>query len=245
MPIGGNKEKKVYDIFQNISSDYDRLNNVISFNMHKRWKKDAIRRLKLPKNSRMLDVCCGTGDFSFLCSTLLDHKIEIVGLDFSENMLNEAKKKKGTLALNNIEFVHGNAMELPYEDNQFETVIIGFGLRNTPDYEQVIREMTRVVKHGGTVACLETSHPTFPIFKQLYWLYFKYIMPQLGKLLSKHKKEYQWLNDSSQSFLTKKELKLLFMKASLRNVGVVSYAGGSVALHMGQKSRLKEKILID
>ncbi|PAB58398.1 demethylmenaquinone methyltransferase [Anaeromicrobium sediminis] len=230
-----NKEEKVYETFQTISKDYDKLNDIISFNMHKRWKRDTIKELDVVENSKMLDVCCGTGDFSLMLSLERDKKIRVTGLDFSENMISVAREKKEKLKLDNVEFVHGNAMELPFKDNTFDHITIGFGLRNTPDYEQVIGEMMRVIRPGGKVACLDTSHPTLPIYKQLYWFYFKHIMPRIGQLFSKHRKEYQWLNDSTEKFLSKKELKDLFLKVGLTNVKVKSYAGGSSALHIGVK----------
>lgn len=238
-----NKEKKVYETFQAISKDYDKLNNLISFNMHKGWKRDTIKELNVAENSRILDVCCGTGDFSLMLSIETDRKISVIGLDFSENMLSVAREKKKELNSNNVKFIHGNAMELPFGDNTFDYVTIGFGLRNTPDYEKVIGEMMRVVKPGGKVACLDTSHPTLPLYKQLYWFYFKHIMPMIGQLFSKHKKEYQWLNDSTKKFLSKKELKNLFVKTGFANVKVKSYAGGSAALHIGVKhKKWEEKI---
>ncbi len=229
------KEKKVYEVFQNISKDYDKLNNIISFNMHKRWKRDTIRKLNIKENSKILDVCCGTGDFSFMLSLKTDKKIEVIGMDFSENMLSVAKKKNEELKLSNVNFVNGNVMNMQYKDNTFDNAIIGFGLRNVPNYEQVIHEMMRVVKPGGMVACLETSQPTLPIYKQIYWIYFKYIMPLVGHLFSKHKKEYQWLNDSTMLFFNKKELKKLFEKLGLKDVKVKSYALGAAALHVGVK----------
>ena len=230
-----NKEEKVYEVFQTISSDYDKLNNIISFNMHKIWKRNTIKCLNIRDDAKILDVCCGTGDFSIMLSKESNTRISVIGLDFSENMLSVAEYKKEILMLDNVEFVYGNAMKLPFEDNTFDNVTIGFGLRNTPDYEKVISEMMRVVKPGGKVACLDTSHPTIPVYKQLYWLYFKYIMPTMGQLFSKHKKEYQWLNDSTEKFLSKKELKSLFKKVGFDHVKVKTYAGGAAALHVGIK----------
>ncbi|WP_432664717.1 demethylmenaquinone methyltransferase [Wukongibacter baidiensis] len=229
------KEKKVYETFQTISEDYDKLNDIISFNMHKKWKLDAIKELNVVENSEVLDVCSGTGDFSIMLSMERKKKIKVTGLDFSENMLSVAKRKKEELELDNVKFITGNAMELPFDENTFNHATIGFGLRNTPNYEKVISEMKRVVKPGGKVACLDTSHPTLPIYKQIYWFYFRHIMPRIGHLFSKHKEEYRWLNDSTEEFLSKIELRNLFYKVGLKDVNVKSYAGGCAALHIGVK----------
>ena len=110
---------------------------------------------------------------------------KVVGLDFSENMLSVGKQKVEALQLKQVELLHGNAMELPFEDNTFDYVTIGFGLRNVPDYMHVLKEMTRVVKPGGKVICLETSQPTMIGFRQGYILYFKYIMRYLERCLRK------------------------------------------------------------
>jgi len=231
----GNKEKKVYKTFQTISDDYDKLNDVISFCRHKTWKKDAIKKLNIEAHSNVLDICCGTGDLSILLSGVCNGQIHVVGLDFSENMLLVANKRKKKLGLKNIDFIHGNAMALPFEDNTFDHVTIGFGLRNTPDYRATIREMKRVLKVGGTVACIDTSKPTFPIYKEIYGLYFRYLMPMMGQVLSRHKDEYKWLNQSTEEFLSKNELKDMFLEAGFRSVKVKSYAGGAAALHIGTK----------
>lgn len=123
----------------------------------------------------------------------------VTGLDFSENMLEVAKKKvKG---YDNIELIHGNAMDMPFEDNQFDYVTIGFGLRNLPDFEKGLAEIYRVLKPGGMIVILETSHPTMPVFKEGYTLYFKYVMPLFGKVFAKSMKEYSWLQQSAFDFL--------------------------------------------
>jgi demethylmenaquinone methyltransferase/2-methoxy-6-polyprenyl-1,4-benzoquinol methylase len=134
-----------------------------------------------------------------------------------------------------VKFLHGNAMDLPFEDDSFDVVTIGFGLRNVPDYLQTLKEMARVVKPGGRVVCLETSHPTIPVFKQLFKFYFTYIMPAFGKLFAKSYQEYSWLQESTEAFLTKEELKELFIKAGLSSVEVKSYALGAAAMHTGKK----------
>src|SRR5690606_23859489 len=109
---------------------------------------------------------------------------EVTGLDFSKNMLKIGEKKVKELNLDQVTLVHGNAMELPFPDNTFDYVTIGFGLRNVPDYMQVLREMHRVVKPGGLAVCLETSQPTLIGYKQAYYFYFRFIMPIFGKLFA-------------------------------------------------------------
>lgn len=150
-------------------------------------------------------------------------------------MLSVAKEKNQELNYNNLEFVHGNAMELPYEDNSFDFVTIGFGLRNVPDYMTVLKEMYRVVKPGGVVACLETSQPTMIGFKQLYFFYFRFIMPLFGRIFAKSYEEYAWLNESTRNFPDKKTLKQMFLDAGFSTVQVKSYTGGVAAMHMGVK----------
>ena len=117
--------------------------------------------------------------------------------------------------MNNIHLVHGDAMNLPFEDNSFDYVTIGFGLRNVPDYLVALKEMNRVLKPGGMIVCLETSQPTMPVFKQVYKLYFKFVMPVFGKLFAKSKEEYEWLQQSTFDFPDKDKLKQLFEQVGL------------------------------
>src|SRR5690606_7161501 len=133
------------------------------------------------------------------------------------------------------EFIHGNAMSLPFADNTFDYVTIGFGLRNVPDYEKVIQEMYRVVKPGGKVVCLETSQPTLIGFRQLYFFYFRFIMPMFGKLFANSYNEYAWLNESTRNFPDKQTLKEMFLQAGFSTVEVKSYTGGVAPMHLATK----------
>lgn len=191
--------------------------------------------MQVKKNSKALDVCCGTGDWSLALAEAVGTNGEVIGLDFSKNMLSVAEKKKQESKLNQLNLIHGNAMELPFDDNSFEYVTIGFGLRNVPDYKTVIGELFRVVKPGGKVVCLETSQPTLIGYRQLYYFYFRFIMPLFGKLFAKSYNEYAWLHESAKSFPNKKELKQMFLDAGFSQVQVKSYAGGVAAMHMGIK----------
>jgi demethylmenaquinone methyltransferase/2-methoxy-6-polyprenyl-1,4-benzoquinol methylase len=230
------KEQRVHHVFEKIYDKYDVMNSIISFKRHKAWRKDVMRRMKVKKKTRALDVCCGTGDWSLALGKAVGKKGEVFGLDFSQNMLSIAEKKKNnSKKMEHVQFLHGNAMELPFEDNSFDYVTIGFGLRNVPDYMTVLKEMYRVVKPNGKVVCLETSQPTLIGFKQIYAFYFKNIMPLLGRIFAKSYDEYAWLQESTKAFPDKKTLKQMFYDAGFSKVKVKSYTGGVAAMHMGIK----------
>lgn len=231
------KEQRVHHVFEKISNQYDYMNSVISFKRHRAWRNDTMKRMNVKEGSTALDVCCGTADWTIQLSESVGERGFVHGLDFSKNMLKIGQKKIDDLNLTNIELIHGNAMELPFEDNTFDYVTIGFGLRNVPDYMQVLKEMRRVVKPGGSVVCLETSQPTMPIFKQAYYFYFRFIMPLLGKLLAKSYQEYSWLQESAKDFPGSDELAILFEKAGLHNIQIKKYFGGVAAMHLGYKPK--------
>lgn len=236
------KEERVHGVFEKISQNYDKMNSVISFQQHKAWRNDTMKRMNVQKGHFALDVCCGTADWSIALANAVGPTGKVTGLDFSENMLKVGRKKINDLGLKNITLIHGNAMELPFDDNSFDYVTIGFGLRNVPDYMKALKEMHRVVKPGGKVACLETSQPTLMGFRQLYYLYFKYIMPAFGKLFAKSYQEYSWLQESAKDFPGREELANMFEEAGFMNIQVKPYTGGVAAMHLGYK---QEKLPIN
>ncbi|MFD1038689.1 demethylmenaquinone methyltransferase [Virgibacillus byunsanensis] len=233
------KEERVHHVFEKIYNKYDSMNSIISFQRHKAWRKDVMKRMKVNKGSTALDVCCGTGDWSIAMAEATGSEGKVIGLDFSQNMLSIAKEKNNELKYDQLSFIHGNAMELPFKDNEFDYVTIGFGLRNVPDYMTVLKEMRRVVKSDGRVICLETSQPTLAVFRQLYYFYFRFIMPLIGRLFAKSYKEYAWLHESAKDFPDKKELKQMFLDAGFSRVEVKGYTGGVAAMHMGMKEQSK------
>ncbi|MDC3413054.1 demethylmenaquinone methyltransferase [Aquibacillus sp. 3ASR75-11] len=229
------KEERVHHVFEKIYRNYDKMNSVISFQRHTVWRKDVMKRMKVKPGNTALDVCCGTGDWSFALSEAVGSNGKVIGLDFSKNMLSVGIEKKETNNVKQLEFIHGNAMELPFEEDTFDFVTIGFGLRNVPDYTKVLQEMKRVVKPGGKVVCLETSQPTLFGFRQVYYLYFRFIMPLFGKLLAKSYEEYAWLHESAKDFPGKEDLKQMFTQVGLSDVQTKSYTGGVAAMHIGKK----------
>ncbi|MBA4536079.1 demethylmenaquinone methyltransferase [Bacillus aquiflavi] len=229
------KEQRVHGVFESIYDNYDKMNSVISFQQHKKWRKDTMRRMNVQQNCSALDVCCGTADWTIALADAVGPKGKVIGLDFSKNMLKIGEEKIKALQLNQAELIHGNAMELPFEDNSFDYVTIGFGLRNVPDYMQVLREMHRVLKPGGVAVCLETSQPTMFGFKQLYYFYFRFIMPLFGKVFAKSYHEYSWLQESARDFPGAKKLSQMFESAGFTNVYYKPYTGGVAAAHFGYK----------
>ncbi|RFU65541.1 demethylmenaquinone methyltransferase [Peribacillus glennii] len=231
------KEQRVHHVFEKIYDNYDKMNSVISFKQHIRWRKATMNHMNVPHGAIALDVCCGTADWTIALAEKTGSAGKVTGLDFSKNMLKIGEEKVRKLEIGEyVDLIHGNAMELPFEDNTFDYVTIGFGLRNVPDYMQVLKEMHRVLKPGGMAVCLETSQPTLIGFKQLYYFYFRFIMPVFGKLFAKSYKEYSWLQESARDFPGMKELASMFKEAGFANVSYKAHSGGVAATHFGRKA---------
>jgi demethylmenaquinone methyltransferase / 2-methoxy-6-polyprenyl-1,4-benzoquinol methylase len=231
--LGTSKEEKVHHVFEKIAVDYDKMNSVISFNQHKKWRNDIMIRMNVERGSTALDVCCGTADWTVLLAEAVGPDGKVAGLDFSESMLASGRPKVANYP--NIDLIQGNAMELPFPDNSFDYVTIGFGLRNVPDYGQVLSEMHRVLKPGGMAACLETSQTEIPVYRQLFRFYFKHIMPLFGRLFAKSYNEYSWLQESADDFPGSKQLAQMFVEAGFREVSFKKYSGGAAAGHIAFK----------
>lgn len=231
-------EQHVHEIFNHISKDYDKMNTIISFKQHDLWRAQTMKKMAVSKGAKVLDLCCGTGDWTLDLAHEVGKQGSVIGLDFSEKMLEVAQKKLASLP--NVTLIRGNAMALPFPDETFDFVTIGYGLRNTPDYLQVLKEMLRVLKPGGKGICIETSHPTFPIYKQFFAFYFQKIMPLLGKVFAKSYAEYNWLQKSAQNFPDAKTLKKLFEQAGFSEVTYDFHGAGAAATHYAQKRTKRE-----
>jgi len=232
------KEEYVHSVFESISGKYDMMNNVISFRRHKAWRKFTMEKMGMRPGDTAIDLCCGTCDWTISMAKASESG-HIVGLDFSEGMLKVGREKVAMQGLDEqIQLIQGNAMSLPFEDDSFDYATIGFGLRNVPDYMQVLREMKRVVKPGGMVVCLDVSKPTWQPFKGLYYFYFQKVMPRMGKLVAKRYEQYKWLPESLALFPGREELAEAFRQTGLKQVQAYPLTGGVVALHIGTKENL-------
>lgn len=236
-PGYSSKEQFVHQVFESIAPKYDRMNTLLSFRRHKAWRRFAMQRMNVQPGDDAIDVCCGTADWAIsLAQASGDGRI--IGLDFSDQMLAHGKDKVKSAGLKDrVTLVKGNAMQLPYPDNSFDHATIGFGLRNVPDINQVITEMSRVVRPGGQVVSLELSKPTWPPFRTVYYFYFQKILPLLGKLFANRYEQYRWLPESLVSFPDYRELADVFRQCGLTEVKAYPLTGGIAALHIGVKQR--------
>lgn len=230
------KEQFVHSVFESIAPKYDLMNNIISFGRHKPWRALTMKKMNVAPGSDSLDICCGTCDWTVDLAKASGNG-SVVGLDFSQNMLDYGAVKVNNAGLDKqISLVRGNAMELPFDDNSFDYVTIGFALRNVPDINQVLSEMLRVVKPGGKVVSLELSKPTWQPFKAIYYFYFQYVLPLLGKLIAKKYDQYKWLPESLVTFPNHKELADLFRAIGMERVEVYPLVSGVAAIHIGHKA---------
>jgi len=193
------KKQQVADMFDNISPRYDFLNHFLSLGIDIRWRKKAIKLLKDIQPKTILDIATGTGDFAIESLSLNPDKV--VGVDISEGMLSVGRVKLKKKKLDDrITLLTGDSENLPFDDNMFDAIIVAFGVRNFEHLEEGLSEMFRVLRPGGKVVVLEFSKPkSFP-FKQLYNFYFKNILPNVGKVISKDKAAYTYLPESVKSF---------------------------------------------
>lgn len=228
----------VLQLFDSIAQNYDRMNTLLSFYQHKRWRKFTMKKMGVKPGDSAIDVCCGTGDWTIALAKA-SQTGQVVGLDFSVNMLKVAQQKIHEQGLEGqIELIEGDAMRLPFPDHSFDHATIGFALRNVPDLVQVLKEMKRVVKPGGQVVSLELSKPTWPLFRAVYLFYFERILPWLGKIFANQYKQYRWLPESLVHFPNYKELAhILEEEVGLADVEVYPLTGGITALHIGRKAK--------
>lgn len=193
------KKEQVRQMFDTISKNYDGLNRVISFGIDLKWRKRMVKLLKKKAPKTILDIATGTGDLAIAMTQTGAEKI--IGLDISPGMLEVGKEKIVDKNLQDtIEMVVGDSEDLPFEDNTFDAITVGFGVRNFENLEKGLAEIYRVLKPEGTFMVLETSVPTKFPFKQGYRIYCNYILPTIGKMFSKDRSAYAYLSESASVF---------------------------------------------
>ena len=230
------KKGQIVDMFNNIAPKYDFLNHILSLNIDKIWRRKAIKEIKKNSPRTILDIATGTGDFAILSAKKIPQTEKIVGIDISENMLQYGNEKIAKLGLQNkISLIVGDSESMPFEDNSFDAITVGFGVRNFENLEKGLSEIYRVLKPSCTAAILEFSMPQhFPI-KQLYTFYFKHILPTIGKIFSKDYDAYYYLFQSVQEFPYGQKFVELTQKAGFQNTKVRSLSFGIASLYICTK----------
>ena len=230
----GSKKEQVAQMFDNISGNYDLLNHLLSLNIDKAWRKKAVSLLKPYNPQRLLDVATGTGDFAVELMKLGPD--EIKGIDISAGMLEVGRQKMVKRKLDNvIDLQLGDAENLPFEDETFDGITVAFGVRNFENLVAGLMDMKRVLRTGYPVAVLEFSKPrTFPM-KQLYNFYFKYILPNIGKLISKDSRAYTYLPESVSAFPEGKDFVNILNSVGYKNIREYRLTFGIATIYLAEK----------
>lgn len=230
------KEKKVGEVFHSVAENYDLMNNLMSMGIHHLWKRFAISQCNARPGQRILDLAGGTGDLTAQLSKKVGEKGQVILADINDAMLNVGRNRLINDGLvNNIRYVQANAQCLPFADNSFDCIIIGFGLRNVTDKDEALRSMYRVCKPGGRILVLEFSSPNAPGLKPVYDWYSFHILPKLGKLFANDEDSYRYLAESIRMHPNQDCLKDMIENAGFEDCHYHNLSGGIVALHIAYK----------
>ena len=229
------KGENIQQMFNTIAPRYDFLNRLLSFGIDRRWRKKAVRLLKYREGSRILDVATGTGDVALEIARATPTSVRITGADFSAEMvaLGGAKVKASPHAAR-IDFKVAPCEDLPFASETFDSVTIAFGIRNVVDRKLGLAEMWRVLRPGGRMIILEFSTPRSLLFRQIYYFYFRRVLPVIGGLFSKYN-AYKYLPDSVLEFPPHEEFAGMIEDAGFRSVHIRELTFGIASIYVGDK----------
>ena len=235
---GDAKKLAVQKMFDKIASTYDFLNHVLSLGIDIYWRKRFLKSMPIDNNQIILDVACGTGDIGF--EILKSKNIQLINLDLSINMLNIAKDKALKKKYDDIKFIHGDATSLPLENESVNHITIAYGFRNIANYDKALTEFLRVLKPGGTLGILEFSKPKSKLIKFIFRLYFHYILPLIGNVLTQSN-AYSYLPESVDFFPTKNNICKKIMYSGFHTCQYTDLTLGISTIYIAKKYVNKEK----
>ena len=225
-------------MFDAIAKRYDFLNHFLSAGLDTRWRARAIRDASLPAHARVLDLCTGTGDLAIAAVDAMP-SARVLGVDFAGAMLRVGLDKlRGRHLERQITLVRGDATRIPVRDGWADAATIGFGIRNVVDPEAALRELSRALKPGGRLVILEFGEPRIPGIRTLYQWYFRFVLPQLGRLVSKHQSAYSYLPASVGTFPPPDRFAATISSHGFRDVRAVPLTFGIVYLYAGTRAQL-------
>jgi demethylmenaquinone methyltransferase / 2-methoxy-6-polyprenyl-1,4-benzoquinol methylase len=230
------KASMVADVFHSVAAKYDIMNDLMSFGIHRLWKRQAIASSGVRKGHRVLDLAGGTGDLTAKFSQLVGDTGQVILGDINDSMLKVGRDKLRDLGLvNNIEYVQMNAEALPFPDNSVDVITIAFGLRNVTDKDAALRSMYRILKPGGRLLVLEFSKTDNEALSKLYDFYSFNLLPSMGKLVANDSESYRYLAESIRMHPDQETLKQMMENAGFEQASYQNMTGGIVALHRGFK----------
>jgi demethylmenaquinone methyltransferase / 2-methoxy-6-polyprenyl-1,4-benzoquinol methylase len=232
---GEQRAAKVNDLFARIARRYDLINDLQSFGLHRLWKRRVVQLAKIKTGDRALDLCCGTGDIAL---ALARNGAETTGLDFSPQMLEVAAARQHHLKsqISNLRFIQGDAQQIPFPKNSFDTVTVGYGLRNLTSWERGLDEMFRVAKPGARLIVLDFGKPPNALWRALYFAHLKCSVPLIGLLFCGNAQAYAYILESLKNYPAQLAVAEKMRGLKLANVRVINLLGGAMAINYGEKS---------
>lgn len=233
---GNVNAKGIEALFDSIAKDYDKLNHILSLGVDRTWRRRALKWIVGENTRSVLDIACGTGDFSIEIARRSDASTSVTGIDLSEGMLEVMRQKVVAAGLSGrISAEQGNGEWMRFSDDAFDRVTIAFGIRNFENREKALREILRVLRPGGKLVILELSVPSNPVLKNCYCLYFTKLLPIVGGFVSGDKAAYRYLPASVLKFPGKKEWMATMEGCGFRNVIHRAFTFGICRLYVGEK----------
>jgi len=232
---GDQRAAKVNDLFARIARRYDFLNDLQSFGLHRSWKRRVVQLAQIKPGDRALDLCCGTGDITF---ALAKNSAQATGLDFSAEMLEVAKGKNQQPAASNQQpvFLQGDAQQIPFPENSFDIVTVGYGLRNLTSWERGLDEMFRVARPGARLIVLDFGKPANALWRTIYFTHLQLSVPLIGLLFCGNAQAYAYILESLKHYPAQLAVAEKMRALQLKNVRVINLLGGAMAINYGEKS---------
>ena len=234
------KEKAdlVGDVFDSVSQNYDLMNDLMSFGIHRLWKKIAVETSGLRDNFKVLDLAGGTGDMVKLMRSKISNQGSIILSDINWSMLKEGRDRLIDQGIEDVQIAQIDAQHLPFKKNTFDLVTIAFGLRNVMNKQAALESILSSLKPGGKLMVLEFSRPTNEIFRELYDLFSFEVIPKIGEFVAQSEESYRYLAESIRMHPTQEELKGLMESAGFSNCNFDNLTNGIVAIHSGKKGMI-------